>query len=148
MIKQINDDIFSLRNFTEDTEKYDLLKSFWTAAIQELTGKEAESYVYNVYANGNEVMDGNPIFSTKLYNNRGIRIIQTEIDPEEPVFITWKGQIEVLKTTIDELVISLQLSRETFFELRSLVKLFLTDALTNEVIKSINEKYDNHYNGK
>lgn len=141
-MKQISDNILSLRDFTEDAEKYVLLKSFWTETIQELTGQGVNSYVYNVYANGKEIMDGNPIFSTKLDNKRGIRIIQTEIDPEEPVFITWKSQIEIQEIKIDELVISLQLSPETFFEMRSLVKLFLVDALTNEVIKSINEKYE------
>ena len=141
-MNKAGDRIFSIERFTDDAVKYRLLKSFWADTFKELTGLDENGYVHNFYANGEEIMDGNPIFSSLYKDDKGIRIIQLDSDDEEPLFVAWTSGIELDEKRVDELVISLQLSEETFIETKRLISLFVGGALYSQLLDSINSKYE------
>jgi hypothetical protein len=135
-------DIFSIKIFSDDISTYLMLKSFWNETIAAISGSEGEAYVHNHYANGIEVMDGNPIYTSLLPNGKGLRIIQIEEDPDEPIFTAWTNKLMISCTEIEELVISLQLNPDTFQDALRLIELFVADALSLTVIQDMNQKFD------
>jgi hypothetical protein len=140
------DKIFSIGNFADNPGNYSKLKSFWKDVVKEVIGNERDGYVNNFYANGKEILDGNPIYTALLRNEKGIRIIQLEVDPDEPMFVSWTNKVTIHDHEIEELVISLQLTFETYLEAKGLIYLFSNNALTSSILLGINEKYDVKWN--
>ncbi|NVM66894.1 hypothetical protein FHW88_005212 [Mucilaginibacter sp. SG538B] len=138
--------ILRIKKFTGDPAKYAVLQKFWAGLIKELTGTEPVPYVDNVYANGQEILDGNPILTTVFKDQKALRIIQLEKDPEEPIFAAWTGDIKLQNTALEELVVSLQLRPDTYTEVRNLTKLYVTGALTASILQGVNEKYEANWN--
>lgn len=138
--------VFSIRDFVDNVANYSTLTTFWKNLVKETIGIEANSYVNNYYSNGKEILDGNPIFSTLIKNNRAIRIIQLEGHPEEPIFACWTGNLVINGIEFEELVISLQLNADTYVEAKNLIILFSANILTPSILLGINEKYDVKWN--
>jgi hypothetical protein len=134
-------EVLTIDSFVEDPQNYSDLNDFWKHTFTELTGLPAVSYVHNQYANGKEILDGNPIFSSRLDTNTGLRIIQAEPDEEKPGLAAWFNETTVNEKVIIELVIALQLNLDTYTEALHLMNLYYNDALTPVILKGINEKY-------
>jgi hypothetical protein len=134
-------EVLAIGSFVEDPKNYAELKDFWTHTFTELTGLPAESYVNNQYANGKEILDGNPIFTSKLDRSSGIRIIQEEPDDDEPAFASWINETTINDIFFAELVIALQLNSDTYTETLHLINLYHNEALTPVILQEVNEKY-------
>jgi len=73
-----------------------------------------ESWLNTEYANGTKIYDGNPIYSAKLENRKAIRIIQEEPESDTRQITAWVEETEdEHENKIEELVISLELTRAT-----------------------------------
>jgi len=138
--------ILSIKRFVDDAKSYNILKNLWKDVFKETIGIDVDSYVNNFYSNGKEILDGNPILSTLIKNNKAIRIIQLENDPEEPIFASWTDKIIINGIELEELVISLQLNPDTYVEAKNLILLFSANTLTPSILLGINEKYDVKWN--
>ena len=68
----------------------------------------------NEFANGNKIYDGNPIYSAKVLEKKAIRIIQEEPESDTLQIAAWVEDTEDENgNEIEELVISLELTRKT-----------------------------------
>lgn len=133
------------RKFIDDPEKYKELVTFWQEKFIEIFGSKGTPYLTNNYANGEEILDGNPLITSKIDNHRGIRIIQFEEDIEEPLFAAWNSDIQIDGNNFKELVISLQLSQNTLADAFDLIKLFYNNQLSRVILNGINEKYEKRW---
>jgi len=134
-------EVLAIDSFVEDAQNYSDLKDFWKHIFTELTGLPADPYIGNHYANGTEILDGNPIFTSRLDTGTGIRIIQAEQDEEETTFASWINETVINDQVFEELVISLQLNLDTYSETLNLLNLYYKEALTPKILEGINNKY-------
>lgn len=132
----------SITNFVNHPDNYSGLIKFWKQTFAELTGTEGESYISNQYANGKEILDGNPIFSSRLGTHKGIRIIQMEPDTEQSVLSSWMNKTTIDDSDFEELVIAIQLKPETYTDAKRLILLYFNEVLTSAILLEINQKYD------
>ena len=135
-------EVLAIDSFVDDPQNYADLKDFWKHTFITFTGLPAASYVTNQYGNGEEILDGNPIFTSRTDQTRGIRIIQTEKDDEHPVFSSWINKTTIDDNSFEELVFAIQLTLETFVEVLSLINGYLNKDLTTATLQTVNEKYN------
>lgn len=133
--------VLPLKNFIDSPQEYSILTDFWKQAFSSFTGKLAEPYISNEFANGEDILDGNPIFSSIITTGKGIRIIQVEPDQEQTLFTAWINQTLINESDVEELVIALQLTKETYADLSRLITLFSTASLNESILLGLNEKY-------
>lgn len=138
-------DMIAIKESLAAESAYPLFESFWEDTFRSLSGNVSTPYISNTYADGEEIRDGNPIFSTKLADNLGIRIIQTEDSKSETALSCWLNETSIHGQNIQELVISLQFHMETFADARHLILLYLHGILSENVLQGINEKYNLFY---
>lgn len=62
--------------------EYKEKQKLWHDTFTKITGFECESYITNTYGNGEEILDGNPIYSAIIGDGKCVRII--ECDEEVP----------------------------------------------------------------
>jgi len=134
-------EVLAIGNFVDNEQNYTDLVDFWTYTFETVAGFPASSYVNNQYGNGEDILDGNPIFTSKINSLRGIRIIQSEQDVEEPVLSAWMNETIIDGHGFEELVIAIQLNLETYTETVQLIKLYCDGTLTPFVLQGYNEKY-------
>lgn len=96
------------KQFLTDEAIYQANQAYWRSVVVSIVGQEVEDWVLNTYANGVEIMDGNPLFSCKLDAHKALRIIQEKRDLAMPLFTSWVSQYDNDGTTIEELVIAIQ----------------------------------------
>lgn len=109
------------KNFLEDKNVYILNISYWQKTVTKILAESHrqntpfKEYLNTSFANGTQFLDGNPIFNAVFEKpNKAIRIIQEEPESNEVVIAAWLDQVEKEnKTTIPELVIALELSKES-----------------------------------
>jgi hypothetical protein len=117
-------DTYLFRNFLADASEYDGAQALWRRRWEELRqrmrdGHEWESpWLTAGFNDGSHCRDGNPIFSAvSRLHRRGVRVIQLQpsVDPRELCF--WIDTFDDGGAgTIDELVISCALTRETLID--------------------------------
>lgn len=135
-------EILAIKSFVDDPQNYADLQDFWRHTFTTFTGLPVASYVTNQYGNGKEILDGNPIFTSKTGNSGGIRIIQTERDDEQPLFSSWINATTINGNNFEELVFAVQLNLETFIEVLALINRYLNQDLTPASLQSANGKYN------
>ena len=106
------------KNFLENEQVYKKNIDFWKTIIYTLLSTEKltfHDYVSTTKKDGSLYADGNPIFNFKIDNSkRAVRIIQEEIETDKVEFSAWLDTLELTdNSTVDELVISLELSNES-----------------------------------
>ena len=114
----------SFSRFLYSKEIYNTNKKFWKENIEKIYGEPLEEWVINEYANGNEILDGNPIYSAKIGSDKAIRIIQDERNKLTPIFASWLGTVSFEEQKIQELVIAIQPYENIYKDSIELVKLF------------------------
>ncbi len=124
-------------NFLSDKATYVRNRKFWINLIKSVTGQEINEYIDN-----SDFYDANPIvshFDTKT--KRGIRIIQADPNEADNIqFSAWLDTINFLDKDIQELVIYLDLTKETAYIAADLIYNWLINNVTiNEMENIINE---------
>ncbi len=120
---------FLYRDFLSDRRVYHLNEAFYNRLFQKLTKKKPAPFFTVQFKNGEKFYDGNPIFST-LTDNRIVRIIQEEPESETPVISAWLDK--ATDKNLDELVISLELSKEARPVLEQLIKKWVVEKLDQQ----------------
>lgn len=102
--------------FHQNPRIYRLAVEYWQDLIDNLLkGNRShwDNWFNLILKDGTEIMDGNPIISLINSNeNRGLRIIQIPIDPDDLELTGWLDNFGEGKDSILHLVISCQLTRE------------------------------------
>lgn len=129
---------FLFENFLSDKKMYNLNEAWHRRFFRKITGEPPVVYYNTRYNNGEKFYDGNPIFSA-LAGDRLLRIIQEE--PESKRVFLRASLEKTPEEEIDELVITLELSREVKPLLEELIRKWLVDRLETEVMaRFIQEK--------
>ncbi len=123
------------KDFLDKKEVYKKNVTFWNTVISGLLSPENiphDEYIATSDGYGNEFYDGNPIISFKVDKlNKGVRIIQEEHGESSKNFSAWLSECELTNgEKIDELVIDLELTRETVFLTIDLVNAWILNDLT------------------
>ena len=106
------------KNFLKSEQVYNQSIDFWKTIIYTLLSVENltfQNYLSTTKKDGSLYTDGNPIYNFKVDNsNRAVRIIQEEIETDKVEFSAWTDTLQLTdNSTIEELVISLELSNES-----------------------------------
>ena len=103
-------------NFLESEKIYRKNIDFWDKIVHTILATEnitSQIYLTTTKPDGSLYLDGNPIYHFKV-GDRGVRIIQEEIERDSIEFSAWLDVAELVdESVIDELVISLELSQES-----------------------------------
>jgi hypothetical protein len=135
-------DFNSFCNFLKDEKIYQDNIELYDKLFHKITNDHITEWVITKFANGKPIADGNPIYSAFIESRKiAIRIIQVEIDTDKPIFSVWINHDPFEIKGIKELVISLQLRQDTFEDLSYLLEKFINQALSNHLIKLLNDKY-------
>lgn len=106
---------FLFNNFLKDDHTYLTNVEYWQKQFKKLlAGIEFEKYFNTTYANGEDFLDGNPIFNFKLNNSeRAVFIIQEEPESDDVCFNAWIDKFESDVETVVKLAIVLELSEQS-----------------------------------
>ncbi len=126
---------FIFKDFLDNKEVYKKNVAFWNNIINALLKPERydfDEYVATSDGNGNQFYDGNPIYNFKVDKlNKGVRIIQEEQEGSSIQLSAWIEETELANAeTIDELVINLELTKETIFLAVDLISAWILNDLT------------------
>ena len=135
-------EILSIESFVDHPKNYAVLTDFWKQTFFGLTGISGESYITNQFGNGQDILDGNPIFNAKISRDKGIRIIQFESASDQPVLSSWVNKTTINNVDFEELVIAIQLQSEPLADAEQLITLYFNQNLTEDILSDINHKYD------
>jgi len=113
------------KDFMSSNKNYEINQNFWEIKIREFVDEKLEVWVVNKFANGNEIKDGNPLFSCKLSQDKALRIIQDKRNPYSPVFTSWVKNYDIEGRNIEELVITLQPYSNTYSDATDLIQRYL-----------------------
>lgn len=102
------------RDFLINRRVYNLNRGYWKRMLSKI-GEEISIPFYNEhFSNGTPFYDGNPIISAYIPKlKKSIRIIQEDVETESVEIRAWTEDSEHEDDKIQELVISLELSRES-----------------------------------
>jgi hypothetical protein len=140
-------DFNKFNNFLTDKNIYSENVGLYEKLIRKITNEIASEWMITKFADGTDIGDGNPIYSVFIENKKNaIRIIQTEIDINKPIFNTWINKNPFEMTDVKELVISLQLRQDTYEDLSYLLEIFINKTLSNNITKFLNGKYHKLWN--
>ena len=108
---------FLYKDFLEDKRIYNLHVGYWRRYLRRVLRHRGDlvfDWMNTSFGNGTHFYDGNPIITVLLKNDRkALRIIQEEPETDEVQIGAWLGDIEHEGMCYKELVISLELSKET-----------------------------------
>jgi hypothetical protein len=109
---------YLFENFLEDQNVYIRNVDYWQKTVKAIVDSKQSmpfsEYLNTDFANGTAFFDGNPIFQAVFEKeNKAIRMIQEEPESHEVEISAWLNQIEIKDKTITELVIALELSKES-----------------------------------
>ncbi|CAA6800596.1 MAG: Unknown protein [uncultured Aureispira sp.] len=146
MVAVVREKDFLYKNFLVKKMIYNQNESYWKRYVRNaLEPKviEHESWLENEYANGTKIYDGNPIYSAKLHNQKAIRIIQEEPESDTRQIAAWVEETEdEHENKIEELVISLELTRDTRKLALELIKEWASKISMQKMLLLIEEKID------
>lgn len=108
---------FLYKDFLDNKRIYNLNVGYWKRYFRRLL-RNREDVVYDwmstSFGSGADFYDGNPIITVLLKNDRkAVRVIQEEPESDEVQIGAWVGEIDYKGTLYNELVISLELSKDT-----------------------------------
>jgi len=135
------------KKFLKNKRVYVLNSAYWKKIVNKIFRMSGSAYIEwlnTTYCNGKRFYNGNPIFNGLFKEkDKAVRIIQEEPESEDISISAWIDKIELEKNTIYDLVISLELSKESKAIAESLIKAWITDDLNNEEMENfINENLD------
>ena len=137
MVAVVREKDFLYKNFLEKKVIYNQNESYWKRYVRKALEPKAiehESWLNTEYANGTKIYDGNPIYSAKLQHKKAIRIIQEEPESDTRQIAAWLEETEdEHENKIEELVISLELTRDT----RKLALELITEWASNISMKKM-----------
>lgn len=114
------------KRFHVSKDVYKENQKAWHQYIGKTFDGEIQDWIINEYANGLEILDGNPIYSAKFSNNLAVRIIQSERNPIKPLFASWNTQeLDNDNRTVEELVIALQPYKEVYTDSAELIRKYI-----------------------
>lgn len=147
MVAVVREKDFLYKNFLVKKKIYSQNESYWKRYVRNVLEPkviEHEFWLKNEYANGTKIYDGNPIYSVKLQNKKAIRIIQEEPESDTLQISAWVKETEdEHENKIEELVISLELTRVTRVLALELIKAWASDGVSMKKMMSlIPEKID------
>ncbi len=132
------------KDFLNNEKEYLKNVNLWKTVIYTLLSVENltfTNYLQTIKKDGSLYMDGNPIFDFRIKDlNRAVRIIQEEIETDEVEFSAWLNKIEVGDETVEELVISLELSQESLLLAIELVNAWIINIFSNEKMNKFIDK--------
>jgi hypothetical protein len=131
-------------NFLSDKRIYNLNRGYWKRMLSKVGENISMPFYQEKFSNGVHFYDGNPIASAYLPNlNKSIRIIQEEPETDSLEIGVWTEDKEFEDKNIKELVISLELSRESSKVVRELIKGWLQENWDDEKLEKTIEEYSN-----
>lgn len=108
---------FLFKNFLQKRTIYGQTESYWKRSILPILkdeGIQPQDWLSSEFANGQKFYDGNPIYNAKILEKKAIRIIQEEPESTSLQISAWIDDTEDKNgNKLDELVISLELTRES-----------------------------------
>lgn len=144
MVAVVREKDFLYKNFLEKKTIYNQNESYWKRYVRNALDPkviEHEFWLKNEYANGTKIYDGNPIYSVKLQNRKAIRIIQEEPESDTLQIAAWvKVTEDEDENKIEELVISLELTRVTRKLALELIKEWASKKISMEKMMSLIEE--------
>lgn len=132
------------RNFLNEENIYLQNVDLWKTVVYTLLSVENltfSNYLQTTKKDGSIYMDGNPIFNFRINNtNRAVRIIQEEIETNDVEFSAWLDKLEQEEGTIEELVISLELSQESLLLAIELINAWIINNFSDEKMNKFIDK--------
>lgn len=127
---------YIFKDFLNNKEIYKKNIALWESIINGLLNPENydfDEYIATSDGFGNEFYDGNPIYNFKVDKlNKGVRIIQEEPEESSIQLSAWIEETELANgKIIDELVIDMELTKETIFLTIDLINAWILNDLTN-----------------
>ena len=133
-----------LQNFLESEEEYKKSIDFWKTIVFTLLSVENltfSNYLTTTNKDGLLYMDGNPVFNFRLdHSNRAVRIIQEKIETDDVEFSAWIDTLELEKETVEELVISLELSHESALLAIELINSWIVNQISKQKMETYIDK--------
>lgn len=109
---------YLFENFLENRDVYIRNVDYWQTTVKTILADSSKpslpffEYLHTNFANGTAFFDGNPIFNA-IFNNKALRIIQEEPESQSVEISAWLNPIKIENKSITELVIALELSKES-----------------------------------
>ncbi len=133
------------KSFLENEQVYKQNVDFWKTIIYTLLSVENltfQNYVSTSKNDGSLYTDGNPIYNFKIDNsNRAVRIIQEEIETNNIEFSAWIDTLKLTdNNTVDELVISLELSNESVLLSIELINAWIINSFSIQKMEKFIDK--------
>jgi len=143
-------DFSKFNQFLKSEEVYHQAQRHWQSTVEQVAAGEAtEAWMDNRYANGQEILDGNPIYSVFFpRKSLAIRIIQLDKTIENPIMVIWVDTVEHTPQQVQELVVSLQLFAYTFQDALAVLTLFIAGKLTPTRMDALNKRYERKWEQK
>jgi hypothetical protein len=118
---------------------------FWKTIIYTLLSVENitfQNYLSATKQDGSLYTDGNPIYNFKVDNsNRAVRIIQEEIETDKVEFSAWLNTLKLTdNSTVNELVISLELSNESVIFAIELINAWIINSFSKQRMEKYIDK--------
>jgi len=135
------------KNFLENKRAYQLNINYWRRTLSKIfQDKSKDDYwIKPEFANGNNFYDGNPIvFLVCQSKKKAVRIIQEKPESDSIEIGAWLDDFQISEEDLfDELVISLELSRESKKLAEKLIKKWIIEDLKDsQMSKFIDEQID------
>ena len=133
------------KDFLENEKVYLANIDYWKSVIYTLLSVENlsfEEYVATTKKDGSLYMDGNPIFNFRINKSkRAVRIIQEEIETDKVEYSAWLNSLELTDgSSVDELVISLELSNESVLLAVELINAWIINKFSKPKMEKFIEK--------
>jgi len=128
------------KDFLEKKEVYILNVAYWERIFNKILKSYEilfKSWLNTTFVDGTQFFDGNPIFHALFENQqKGIRIIQEEPKSDHLEISAWIEETENQEgSTIQELVIVLELSKESELIVKELIKAWVIENLNLEAMQ-------------
>jgi hypothetical protein len=139
--KSVMDYNENFKKFLSDEIIYKANQEFWRYTIQRVAGTTLHEWVKNEYVNGQEIRDGNPLFSARVAGDKAIRIVQTSRDVLKPQWASWSSRYQIDNGSLQELVVSLQPYPSTYSDALRLIAQFIAGKYS-ELQDELNFRYN------
>jgi len=121
-------------SFLTDKRIYQLNRRYWKRFFSRLIERNYESY-RDSFSNGRLFYDGNPMASAYVPDfGKSVRIIQEEIETDQLEIGVWVEEVAFEDQKINELVISLELSKNAAIIAKQLITGWFKENWTKEEV--------------
>lgn len=120
------------------------IKEKWNETFRRIFAlKNFEEWISNKYVNGEEILDGNPVFSALFEEQKkAVRIILLKEDHHSASLSAWIDISEYKEQEIDELVIALKDEKIAKQQAEQLVKQFVDGILLISSLELVNQQFE------